>query len=173
MRYIANPVSVHAQRIEDVENLGVVVQLQLENGTKYHANSGMTARYMPVPGDYLVTQDDGYQYLNPKEVFERKYRSDRLPIFDMSFSDAIAALKQGCRVAREGWNGNGMFLLLVPGSTITPTADRPLGIAAPELVGKSVQYQPHIDMFTAQGTLVPWVASQTDMLAEDWMVLPN
>ena len=89
----------------------------------------------------------------------------------MTFGQALTALKRGKRVCRSGWNGKHMFLLLVPGSKIIPTLDRPLGKAAPELIGTEVTYQPHIDMFTAQKTLVPWLASQSDVLAEDWEIL--
>jgi hypothetical protein len=88
----------------------------------------------------------------------------------MNFGQAIEALKQGKRVSRSGWNGKGMFLILIPGSKIPVSADRPLGQAAPELVGKTIDYQPHVDMWTAQQTLVPWLASQSDILAEDWGV---
>jgi len=89
----------------------------------------------------------------------------------MNFGQAIEALKQGKRVSRSGWNGKGMFLILIPGSKIPVSADRPLGQAAPELVGKTIDYQPHIDMWTAQETLVPWLASQSDVLAEDWGIV--
>jgi hypothetical protein len=87
----------------------------------------------------------------------------------MKFGEALDALQQGRKVTRDGWNGKAMWLLLVPGSTITVTAGRPLGDAAPELVGQAVQYRPHIDMKTVDGDVVPWVASQTDLLAEDWV----
>jgi uncharacterized protein DUF2829 len=89
----------------------------------------------------------------------------------MNFGQAIEALKQGKRVSRSGWNGKGMFLILIPGSKIPVSADRPLGQAAPELVGKTIDYQPHIDIWTAQETLVPWIPSQSDVLAEDWGVV--
>lgn len=89
----------------------------------------------------------------------------------MDFQQALSCLKGGRRVARQGWNGKGMFLVLVPGSEFPVTADRPFGQAAPELIGQTVKYQPHIDMFTAQGTFVPWLASQSDLLAEDWAAL--
>jgi len=59
-----------------------------------------------------------------------------------------------------------MFLVQVPGSRITVTAGRPLAEHMP--VGTQVDYQSHIDMFTAQGTMVPWLCSQTDMVAQDW-----
>lgn len=86
----------------------------------------------------------------------------------MDFGEALTALKAGGRVTRAGWNGVGMWLVLVPGSAITVEIGRPLGNAAPELVGQQVQYLPHIDMRTTQGQIVPWLASQTDVLAEDW-----
>ncbi|QMV33037.1 hypothetical protein 3Fb_00034 [Ralstonia phage Eline] len=70
--YIANPVRVMAARIVEVDG----ALLTMEGGGMFRADAGMTARYTPVPGDYLVTQEDGYVYVNPKDVFERKYRPD-------------------------------------------------------------------------------------------------
>lgn len=84
----------------------------------------------------------------------------------MDFGDAIRALKKGKRVAREGWNGKGMFLFLVAGSTFKVNRAPLLGIY-PE--GTEINYHAHIDMKTAQGYVVPWLASQADMLSEDWM----
>jgi Protein of unknown function (DUF2829) len=86
----------------------------------------------------------------------------------MDFGDAIRALKDGKKVAREGWNGKGMFLFLVAGSTFKVNRAPLLGIY-PE--GTEVNYHPHIDMKTAQGYVVPWLASQADMLSEDWVVV--
>lgn len=86
----------------------------------------------------------------------------------MNFGDALLALKAGKRVARAGWNGKGMFLFLVPGSTFQVNRAPLLGIY-PE--GTVINYHPHIDMKTAQDTVVPWLASQTDVLAEDWEVV--
>lgn len=82
-----------------------------------------------------------------------------------SFSVALEALKRGERVARAGWNGKGMFLFLVPGSTFKVSRAPLLGIY-PE--GTEIKYHPHVDMKTAQGDIVPWLASQTDLLANDW-----
>jgi hypothetical protein len=87
----------------------------------------------------------------------------------MSFSVALIFLKRGYRVARKGWNGKGMWLILVPGNIITVSEGRPLAQGFP--VGTRVTYLPHIDMKTATGEVVPWLASQTDVLAEDWEVL--
>lgn len=87
---------------------------------------------------------------------------------DFDFGTALNRLRAGRRVARRGWNGEGMWLVLVPGSSIRIEAGRPLGQAAPELVGQHADYRPHIDIKAADDTLVPWVASQTDLLAHDW-----
>lgn len=86
----------------------------------------------------------------------------------MNFGQALATLKTGGKVARQGWNGKGMFLFLVPGSTFTVNRAPLLGIY-PE--GTQVNYCPHIDMKTADDKVVPWLASQTDVLAEDWIEL--
>ena len=86
----------------------------------------------------------------------------------MNFGQALEALKLGSKVARENWNGKNMFLFLVPGSTFTVTRPPLLGIY-PE--GTEIKYHAHVDMKTAQGDIVPWLCSQTDMLAEDWVVV--
>ncbi len=88
----------------------------------------------------------------------------------MNFSEALEAIKLGLKVAREGWNGKGMFLFLVPGSKFTVNRAPLLGIY-PE--GTEIEYHAHIDMKTAQGYVVPWIASQSDLLAEDWNIVLN
>lgn len=86
----------------------------------------------------------------------------------MNFGNAVEMLKLGSKVARQGWNGKGMFLFLVPGSTFIVNRPPLLGIY-PE--GTEINYCPHIDMRTADGKIVPWLASQTDVLAEDWVII--
>lgn len=107
----------------------------------------------------------GYVSWSPKAVFEAAYKASG----QMSFGMAIEALKAGKKVARAGWNGKGMFLFLVAGSTFQVNRAPLLGIY-PE--GTTIDYCPHIDMRTADGKIVPWLASQTDVLASDWEVLP-
>lgn len=113
---------------------------------------------------YKVVYEDGYESWSPKEVFEKAYKESG----NLSFGDAIVYLKQGKKVARSGWNGKGMFLFLVQGSTFKVNRPPLLGIY-PE--GTEITYHSHIDMKTAQDTVVPWLASQTDMLAEDWCIV--
>ncbi|MDD4601622.1 MAG: DUF2829 domain-containing protein [Negativicutes bacterium] len=69
----------------------------------------------------------------------------------MNFGSVLQGLKEGNCYARENWNGKGMYIELQ-----TPT----------EL---SKMTRPYIYMSPIDGQLVPWVASQTDMLAEDWV----
>lgn len=81
------------------------------------------------------------------------------------FDWAIQQLKAGKKVRRTGWNGKGMWIFLVPGSTFQVNRAPLLGIY-PE--GTEIEYHAHIDMKTAQGYIVPWLASQADMLDTDW-----
>lgn len=80
------------------------------------------------------------------------------------FGEAIAVLKNGGKVARGGWNGKGMFLYYVPESAYPPVTE----IARATFNGNNVPYGAYIAMKTAQNNVVPWLASQTDMLADDW-----
>lgn len=86
----------------------------------------------------------------------------------MDFSQALKLLKAGEKVARSGWNGKGMFLFLVQGSTFNVSRPPLLGIY-PE--GTEINYHAHVDMKTADGMIVPWLCSQTDMLADDWVLV--
>jgi hypothetical protein len=80
----------------------------------------------------------------------------------MIFGEAIAALKAGKKVCRTGWNGKGMWLFLV--------ADWDFQVGENNSI-ENLELLPFICMKTADDKLVPWLASQTDVLAEDWMVV--
>lgn len=86
----------------------------------------------------------------------------------LDFGEAVRQMKLGNKVARSGWNGKGMFLFLVPGSTFKVNRPPLLGIYEE---GTEINYCPHIDMKTADNKIVPWLASQTDVLAEDWEIV--
>lgn len=85
----------------------------------------------------------------------------------MDFSEALRVVKGGGRIAREGWNGKGMFVFLVPGSRFQANREPLLSILGE---GTWVDYHGHIDMKTATGQIVPWLASQSDLLANDWVL---
>lgn len=111
-----------------------------------------------------TTTHTGYVSWSPKEQFDNAYRKTT----GIPFGLAVEAVKKGKKIARAGWNGKGMFLFLVPGSTFKVNRAPLLGIY-PE--GTEINYHAHIDMKTADGTIVPWLASQTDVLADDWIVV--
>ncbi len=86
----------------------------------------------------------------------------------MDFGDAVRALKAGERVTRPGWNGKGMWLAYQYGypDGIAINANTATATGIPE--GTVCRFRPYIMMLTADGDFVPWVASQSDVLAEDW-----
>lgn len=113
----------------------------------------------PEDEGYLVKYSDGYESWSPKKQFEDAYRD----CMGMTFGIAVELLKKGFKVARSGWNGKGMFLLYVPSEKWGIIDKIGLGISKGDL-------SPWIGMKTADGKFVPWLASQTDMLAEDWVI---
>lgn len=86
----------------------------------------------------------------------------------MNFGDAIEGLKAGSKVAREGWNGKGMFIFLVNGSNFKVNRE-PLLSIFPE--GTDITYRPHIDMKAADGSIFTWNPNVLDVLAEDWVIV--
>ena len=82
-----------------------------------------------------------------------------------SFSGALVALKRGHRVCRDGWNGKGMFVFLEAACDLV-VGDEDLLFN--EFAGGVVPCRAFLAMKTAQNDVVPWVASQTDLLADDW-----
>ena len=92
-----------------------------------------------------------------------------------TFGEALEALKEGKRIAREGWNGKGMFLFLLPAGTVPTKAihDPALRkVIEQEIGGETFEALGSIRMFTAdKKILTGWLASQTDILSEDWVIL--
>lgn len=120
------------------------------------------------PGEegYLVEYPDslsnhpdfrGYISWSPKAVFEAAYNSYTE---GCTFGQAIELLKLGHQVARKGWNGKGMYLTYV-------AADQ----WQVDKYESHLNSLPWIGMKTADESFVPWLASQSDVLAEDWVVV--
>lgn len=84
----------------------------------------------------------------------------------LSFGDAVAALESGYKVARVGWNGKNMWL-----SYLDPYNNHQFTLH--EKDGAEGTYSPYIGMKTADNKYVPWLASQTDILAKDWVILSD
>jgi len=124
---------------------------------------------------------DGYISWSPKDVFDSAYR----PTDGMTFGIALEALKKGFKVARRGWNGKGMWLSLsadnLGGQPVVRYVDHDKfwsknnsDFAVEQ--GGCAMVLPCITMKTVDSTgreaiLIGWLASQTDMLSEDWEVV--
>lgn len=110
---------------------------------------------------YAVRYPDGYMSWSPKEVFEEAYRqTDAMP-----FGLAIEAVKKGKRISRAGWNGKGQYVELAtdigyvgPDGKTVNAEHAAIGNKALAFVGTS-------------GVQMGWLASQADMLAEDWQIV--
>lgn len=118
------------------------------------ADDGFLVEYLD-GGKANVPGFAGYVSWSPVDVFERAYR----PTTGMTFGDALAMLKAGKRLARAGWNGKGMWLEL----------QRPDENSKMTLPYVYLNYP--ADAQNTPGARVPWLASQTDMLAEDWTLV--
>jgi hypothetical protein len=97
---------------------------------------------------------------------------------NLTFGEAIQALKAGKKVSRHGWNGKNMWLVLMPALYLPPYNTQGTERKVPDRTAKWIgedmplDSQPYIVMWTAQEKWQPgWLASQADMLAEDWCVI--
>ena len=99
---------------------------------------------------YLVEYEGGYQAWSPKDVFDAAYR----PTTGMTFGLAIEAMKAGKRVARDGWNGKGMWGEYVPAKDFSFS----------ELL-------PHFVIKNTNNSFSTWVPSINDCLADDWQIV--
>lgn len=84
------------------------------------------------------------------------------------FGWALVMLRDGMRLARKGWNGRGMFIVLQQGYPDGIGLNKNTAEATGLSEGSVWRFRPYLMMFTAQQDFVPWVASQTDLLADDW-----
>jgi len=107
---------------------------------------------------YKVVYADGYESWSPADIFEEAYRETD----GMTFGLAVEVLKKGGKVARKGWNGKGIFIEL-------QCPDAHSKMTHPYIYIDTTGLQ--TDNEFAPKNLVPWLASQTDMLAEDWIVV--
>lgn len=115
----------------------------------------------PSGNGYRVRYEDGYESWSPKDAFEKAYR----PVDGMSFGLAIEAAKRGARIARSGWNGKGQYVELArnvsymtPNGEVVNAEHAAIGNRALAFCGTS-------------GVQLGWLASQADMLADDWMIV--
>ena len=110
---------------------------------------------------YKVRYPDGYESWSPKGVFEEAYR----PTDCMSFGLAIEAMKNGKKVARRGWNGKNQHIELATRISYM-TAEGVFVNVEHEAIGNKA-----IAFCGTSGVQMGWLASQADMLADDWEVV--
>lgn len=115
---------------------------------------------------YRATQE---QWNDLTRVVPRGRNKNMTDCTYIDFSMALLVLKCGNKIARADWNGKGMHLILI--------RNNPHGVKLDENLARNlhitgeglVTFSPYIMLHTAQGHYVPWVASQTDLLADDWI----
>lgn len=127
----------------------------------------------PEDAGYLVTYPDGYVSWCPRAQFEAASR----PCDGMTFGMAVEAMRRGAKVCRAGWNGKGMWIWLKPSATIKSEwcKDNMLKQAADgnggEILGLGTICMYTHDSTGRKAVLTGWLASQSDMLSEDWMIV--
>jgi hypothetical protein len=135
-----------------------------DEGSSIQAKSahGCCKNGSTIEDGYKVVYEDGYESWSPKEVFEAAYRQTD----GMSFGLALEAAKKGMRIARAGWNGKGMYVFLAEEVELYTYAD------LSEFEDTGVHILDCLCMRTADRSICPgWLASQSDMLADDWMIV--
>lgn len=133
---------------------------------EYNVKRGWTipADEDPNKQGYFVEYPDGYVSWSPKEIFEEAYRETEEGT--MTFGHAIEAAKKGFKVARIGWNGQGMYAYIVPANMYPAQTE----ISKKEF-GDTVPYRAYWALKTAQNDIATWSPSGSDSLAEDWVIV--
>ena len=116
---------------------------------------------------YKVVYPDGYESWSPKDVFEKAYR----PTDGMNFGLAIEAAKCGKRIARKGWNGKNMSVAYQKGYPDGIPCNKNTAEAWGMQEGELFKCRPYLQMRCADGTFQMWLASQSDILADDWYIV--
>ncbi len=89
----------------------------------------------------------------------------------MDFGRALDALKEGLKVSRSGWNGKNIYIVLQKGYPDGIPINQNTADAIKEPVGTIYKFLPYLMFRTAQGDFVPWLASQTDILSDDYQIV--
>lgn len=141
---------------------GFSARLALEDGSYVDAPSNVFRPGTRDPiGGYFVRYEDGYTSWSPADAFVSGYSEIKPDACTaLSFSVALDRCKTGAKITRAGWNGKGMWVEI-------QRSDAGSKMTLPYLY---LNYP--ADARNPDGTRVPWLASQTDMLANDWSVIP-
>ena len=134
----------------------------------YRVDGKVFVKSQPVPCGYkvedgykVVYSPDGYESWSPKDVFEAAYRETT----GMSFGLAIEAAKMGKKIARAGWNGKNQYVELASCISYTNAAGETINCNHEAIGNKALAF------VGTSGVQMGWLASQADMLADDWMIV--
>ena len=143
-----------------------------ECAEKYLGRAISFDRHIPDNEDdgYLVLYEDGYQSWCPLDAFEKASRkTDGMP-----YGLAVEAAKKGLKIARKGWNGKDMWVSVSPGCESLPASGfwNPAAASFAASNGGFASVPPCFIMKTADGKIqMGWLASQADMLTDDWCIV--
>lgn len=158
----------HKINNKTIENFIGVKQVKAEQLTfgEYNLSKGWAIKpdEDPTREGYIVIYEDGYRSWSPKEIFEKAYK--QVDAGCMTFGLAIEAAKLGKKVARLGWNGSNMYAYIVPANGYPALTE----IAKKEF-GDNVPYRAYWALKTAQNDVTTWAPSNSDSLAEDWIII--
>ena len=132
-----------------------------KGGKVYDANELIPRSMEPVEEGYKVRYQDGYESWSPKAVFEEAYRETD----GLNFGLAIEAAKKGKKIARHGWNGKNQYVELAERISYENTAHEVIN-AKHEAIGNKA-----LAFVGTSGVQLGWLASQADMLADDWEIV--
>lgn len=150
------------QAIAKGDVLGIVLMIHMPTGeTEIIQNPNVEEKIKYIAGAY----DDDLHHRGNAEIFIEEYGLVRMED-EMDFGSAIMNAKAGHRIARKGWNGKGMYVFIAEDPEFHTDAD------ISEFKDVDVEVSNFLVLRTAQGTLQPgWLATQSDILAEDWYVV--
>lgn len=128
---------------------------------RVYSNHEMVQSGMSREEGYKVIYPNGYESWSPKDVFEAAYRETS----GMNFGLAIEAAKRGEKIARRGWNGKNQYIQLATCISYK-TADGEIVNCDHEAIGNKA-----FAFVGTSGVQMGWLASQADMLADDWYIV--
>lgn len=115
----------------------------------------------PKDEGYLVKYQDGYESWSPKNIFEESYRDYE----GLTFGIALEMAKKGVKVKRAGWNGKDQHIELATDISYKTASGNIVNVNHDAIGNKAIAF------VGTSGVQIGWLASQADMLAEDWMIV--
>lgn len=140
----------------------IEAETAIRKGGKVYKKTQPVPRSMdPEEDGYKVIYPDGYESFSPKAVFEEAYH----PIDGMNFGLALEAVKKGKKCRRAGWNGKNQHIELATCISYMTVGGVYMNVEHAAIGNKAIAF------VGTSGVQMGWLASQADMLAEDWEIV--